>query len=317
MTQEGKLSRALAKAGEGGALKPSDSADASPALAATAPFTRAASPPSPRLKDVRRVKGRAGDPIYSVVMVSDRLGEVASQIRALRAKILAMNDGNPPRIITVTSGTRAEGKSTVAINLAAALSEIESGRVLLIDADILRPNQHIIANVEAHTGLNDILADDQIPLDGNIYETAIRNLDLIPSRTMTDNKDAENVLHQHCGALLEKVRRHYAFVIIDTPPVMIGSQASTFGKKSDGVILVARLEQTPRHVVKRATEEMLASGASVIGCILTHHQHHVPNFIYSFFGTPPPRYYRYHQDQPEVAAKGGKTRREADAERVE
>jgi len=302
MTQEGKLSRALAKAGEGDVLKPSDRAGISPSLAATAP-----PPPPPQLKDVRRVKGHAEAPIYSVIMVSDRLGEVASQVRALRAKILAMNEGNPPRVITITSGTRAEGKSTVAINLATALSEIESGRVLLIDADILRPNQHIIANVEARTGLNEILSDDQIPLDGNIYETSIRNLDLIPARTMTDDKDAENFLYQHCGALLDKVRRHYAFVIIDTPPVMIGSQASTFGKKSDGVILVARTEHTPRHVVKRATEEMLASGAKVIGCILTHHQHHVPNFIYSFFGTPPPRYYRYHQDQPKVTARSGKT----------
>lgn len=302
MAHAGKLSRALEKSGAGdklksekdGAVTSASSHPAETAVRVKAAARAVAPVKTPQsLPEIHRVTGCAGEPDYSVVMLSDRLGEVASQIRALRAKILAMNEGHPPRVLTITSGTRAEGKSTVTLNLATALSELESGRVLVIDGDILRPSQHLLANVTVETGLHEVLFDDDLPLDGNIYETAIHNLDLMPTRPITEDTDAESVLHRNCGPLLDKVRRHYAFVLIDAPPVMTGSQASTFGKKSDGVIMVARLESTPRHVVKRATEEIMASGAKVVGCILTQQKHHVPNFLYRFFGTPPPQYYHY------------------------
>lgn len=302
MAHAGKLSRALEKSGAGDKLKSEQDGavtSASPHPAGVAVRVKAeakavapAKMPQP-LSEIQRVTSCAGKPDYSAVMLSDRLGEVASQVRALRAKILAMNEGHPPRVLTITSGTRAEGKSTVTLNLATALSELESGRVLIIDGDILRPSQHLLANVRAETGLHDVLFDDNLPLDGNIYETAIHNLDLLPASPMADDTDTESVLHRNCGALLEKVRQHYAFVLVDAPPVMTGSQASAFGKKSDGVIMIARMESTPRHVVKRATEEMMASGATVVGCILTQQKHHVPNFLYRFFGTPPPQYYHY------------------------
>lgn len=298
MAHEGKLSRALEKSGGGDMLRSvEDSAGRTSEVEARIPEPIAAAKTRPPLTEIRRVQGLPGTPDYSVVMLSDRLGEVASQVRALRAKILAMNEGHPPLVITLTSGTRAEGKSTVTINLATALSEIELGRVLMIDGDVLRPTLHLLANLDARTGLNDALADDDIPLDGNVYETSVHNLDIMPARLMPPDADSESILHRNCGALLEKVRQHYAFVLIDTPPVMTGSQASTFGKKSDGVIMVARLESTPRHVVKRATEELIASGSKMLGCILTQQKHHVPDFLYRFFGTPPPRYYHYSDER--------------------
>lgn len=284
MPQNGKFSRALAKGGAGSKL-----AAASPGTGQTT------APPAtePDTNSVRRVKVAIGSPEFRAVMITDRGSEAAAQIRALRAKILALNEGNPPRVITVTSGSRDEGKTTVAFNLAAALSEIETGRVILIDGDMLRPNLHILLNMNPTTGLNNIFQDNRLPLDNNIYETPMDNLDVIPTEATTPETHDETFLHQNCARLLAKLRKLYAFVIIDTPPVMAGSQASAFGKHSDGVIIIARLEKTPRHVVKRAANEVLAAGAKVLGCFLTHHTHHVPDFIYRFFGTTPTYYYRY------------------------
>ena len=127
MSHQGKLSRAMAKSGSGDML----SAEATPAAAKDTPTTEVATtplaapaapvvpkpaPPAPA-KAIARVTGQADTPGYSMVIVADRLGEVAAQVRALRGKILAMNEGNPPRVITITSGTREEGKSTVSANL--------------------------------------------------------------------------------------------------------------------------------------------------------------------------------------------------------
>ena len=304
MSHQGKLSRAMAKSGAGDMLaaeaaapKPVHDAPAPPPLSAPVvqsnACVRAAAPARP----IQRVSGQAEAPGYSMVIVADRLGEVAAQVRALRGKILAMNEGRPPRVITITSGTREEGKSTVSANLAAALAEIEAGRVLLVDGDTLRPSLHRLFRITADTGLQDILHGSDIVLDNHVYETTIHNLDVLPAKPMSGDKDSESLLHQNCGLILEQLRKHYSFIIVDTPPVMTGSQAVAFGKHSDGVVLVARMEKTPRHVVKRAAQEILTAGAEVIGCILTHQKHHVPNFIYRFFGTTPPRYYRYGREK--------------------
>ena len=291
MTEEGKLSRAIAKAGAAEKLSAESAhAPSRPAGAVVAPGAPPARKAEPN--GLRRVRGHCGPPVSTALMFHDKAGEVASQIRALRARLMAMNRGRPPQVITISSGTREEGKSTIAFNFAVALSEIATGRVLVLDADSLRPVIHEIANVQAETGLNEIISHD-LSLDGNVYETCIPDLDVIPARPTIPTNGHEGKIHHLCRPLIDKLRKHYEFIIIDTPPVMAGTQATLFGKNGDGAIVVARLESTPRHVVKRAVSELTNAGVSVIGCILTHQKHHIPNPIYRLFGTTPSHYYKY------------------------
>jgi len=292
MAHKGKFARALSK-GSREKRAPQNNI-ASPDRPPVTPLAvKAKAKSKAKSLEIRRVKSEGVAPQPQAVLVTDRGGEVASQIRACRAKILALNDGRPPCAITVTSGGREEGKTTIAFNLAAALSEVNPGRVLLLDGDVLNPNINKMLNINPPTGLNRILENDNLSLDGNVYETIISNLDIIPSQPVSPESFIEARLHQRCGELIDQLRRFYAFIIIDTPPVLASSQACTFGKNSDGTLMIARLERTPRHVVKRATSELIGAGANLIGCILTGHKHHVPSLIYRFFGTTPSRYYRY------------------------
>lgn len=284
MADEGKLSRAMAKAGAGDKL--GTPAQQTPEVRAHAPAE------APKEALPQRVTDKWGKPRNDLAVLIDGGCAFSSQIRGLRAKIMAMNNGMPPRVLTITSGSREEGKTTVSMNLAAAFAEIHAGRVALVDGDLLQPCLHDALNVTVGEGLNEVLSDG-LRLDGRVYETAIPNVDLLPAKYDANNKFIEAVLHSQCSNLFDQLRKMYAYVIVDTPPVLAGSPASAFGKNSDGVILVARLEKTPRHVVTRAQEELTNAGAKVVGCALTHHRHHVPNFIYRFFGTTPSNYYRY------------------------
>ena len=228
----------------------------------------------------------------SVVMAHEPDSEIAAQVRGIRGRLLAMNKGNPPCVIVISSGNRGEGKTTTALNLCLALSEIGGGRVLLIDGDLLCPNVALRAGLDAKRGLLDAL-DAESNLDEAVYETRIPNLDILPTRAIASSDHSESALHQKTPALLKRLRSHYRFIVIDTPPVLAGSYAAAFGKCADGVLLVAQLERTSRHVVKRAQEELTKAGARVLGCILTHQKHHVPAFIYRLFGGSNSRYYRY------------------------
>lgn len=288
MANEGKFTRAFARS-KSPAREKADPAPAAQSATAPAPGREKET----RAREIQRVKPELNSPEYRGVIVTDRLSEAASQIRAVRSKLMALNQGAPPRVIGITSGSRQEGKTTMAFNLAAALSEVDPGRILLIDGDTLRPNVHTLLGLNPRSGLSNILQAESLPLDGNVYETQIHNLDVIPTPFAITDHDQERQLHQNAPRLIARLRERYSFVIVDTPPVMVGSQAATFGKCCDGMLLVAKLEKTPRHVVKRAAEELFSAGVNVLGCILTNRKHHVPNLIYRFFGTTPSHYYRY------------------------
>ena len=289
MADQGKFARAMAISGAGDKLLPSSGAPTEGAAPVVAAPVAAAACAEPKKDEIRRVSGCCTWPQPAAVMVHDTGGPIASQFRALRAWILAGRGGKPLSVITVTSATRGEGKTTVAYNLAVALSEVARGRVVLVDGDLHGPSLHTLAGVRGETGLNDIL-ENGLEMNDHVYETSVPRLDLVPSQP-TDR--LENKLHNGCKQLLANLRRNYAFVIIDTPPVLIGSHASVFAKNSDGVILVAQLEKTPRQAVKHAQEELAKAGATVTGCVLTHHKYHIPDWLYRYFGSTSSHYYHY------------------------
>jgi len=284
MAEKGKITRALRKSGAaaGGTSRPDQGADAPQTVAGSeapkAPF--------------RRVEGRCGQPDPTVVLVHDKWGEAATQFRAVRSKLLAMNEGEPPRVLTITSGTRKEGKTTVSLNLAAALCEVTKGRVVVVDGDPRGPGVHLLANAEVDKDMFDILQGEKLSLDDAVYETAVPGLDIIPACNITELDGQAGLLANRCEALLSELRRFYSFIIVDTPPVIASSEACTFGLHSDGALLVARLEKTSREVTKRAAEELQHSGTKILGCILTHRQHHVPGAIYRLVGHTPQYYYQ-------------------------
>ena len=286
MTQEGKLSRAMAKMLDTDLL-PSRKDDRVEESSPDALGELAQREP-----DFQRVRGHCGPIVSQAMIIHDPHSEVAGQLRALRARIMATDNGKGMKVIALSSGTRSEGKTTIAVNLALALSEISGGRVVLVDGDMLRPNIAKLVNLRGRAGLVNVL-ENNLDLNGNIYDSGIPNLDILPTQAVAINKESESPLHQQCHALMKKLRTYYQFVVIDTPPVMIGSHAGVFAKHADGVILIARLEKTSRQVVKRAADELVKAGANLVGCVLTYQRHHVPDFIYRFFGTTSSHYYRY------------------------
>lgn len=273
MSDEGKLSRALAKAGSDDALDVPQEGDRQQDKR-TAKSTGG----------LQRVLGQAGQVAPDVVMVHDKLGPVASQIRALRARLLAKERVTPLKILTVSSAQKGEGKSVTSANLAAALAELEEGAVAIIDGDLVGPRLHRIFNLSFDRGLNDILQDNA-RLDGGVYETGIAGVDLIPSHGVPERDGMESVLNQSVERFFRELERHYRYVVVDTPPVLTASQAVTFGRSSDGVILAVRLEKTPREVVRRAVGELVHSDVELLGCVLTHRRHHVPEWLWRVFGS--------------------------------
>jgi succinoglycan biosynthesis transport protein ExoP len=196
---------------------------------------------------------------------------LAESFRSTLASILYASDhGRSARVILVTSPGQGEGKSSTVSNLGLALAEI-SQRVLLIDADMRKPQLHQLFGVANTWGLSDVLKDRNsladAPLAALVRETAIPGLFVLPSGPGTTK--IANLLHsQRMAALIERFRKEFDTVLIDTPPMSVISDARMLAKLTDSVILVVRAGQTMRADAVAAKQRLTEDGISVMGTIL-------------------------------------------------
>ena len=188
----------------------------------------------------------------------------------LTSILFAGQDGARPRVIVITSPLPEEGKTTVVSNIAIALAEINRP-VLVIDADMRKPRMHEIFDIPNTWGLSDLLAGrnslNGCPREAFARETEIPDLYVLPSGPGA--RSISNLLHSpRTPELLERVRKEFDTVLIDTPPMMQIADARVLGQIADAVILVVRAGQTTRDTAKTAAARFDEDGTPVLGTVL-------------------------------------------------
>ncbi len=157
----------------------------------------------------------------------------AECFRTTAASLLfSEHGGTTPQAIVVTSANPQDGKSTIASNLAVALAETQR-RVLIIDADLRRPDLHRIFKIENRWGLIDILQGDieirEYPSDMLARETAVPNVHLLT--TGTANRSIIHLLNStRLPELIQRLRQHYDLVVIYPHPVLQIADAPFLGR---------------------------------------------------------------------------------------
>jgi len=206
-----------------------------------------------------------------LVTWEDKASPVAESFRNTLASILfSQQYAKRPQVILITSPGRSEGKSTTATNLAIALAEINQ-RVLLIDADVRRSALHKIFDVPNTWGLSDLLRErtplQDCPLEALARKTSVDGLYLLPSGPGTVS--VSNLLYSgRMSELLDRVRRDFETVVIDTPPILYVADARILARLSDAAVLVIRSGVTMRDTAMAAKERFDNDGIPVLGIVL-------------------------------------------------
>jgi capsular exopolysaccharide synthesis family protein len=156
------------------------------------------------------------------------------------------------RVIVITSATPGEGKSFVAANLALAAASV-GRRVLLVDADMRRPRQHRVWEINNLLGISNILAG-QTQLK-NAAQAVSSQVDILPSGKIPPNP-VTLLDSQRMADLVEEASQDYDFVIIDSPPLTAVTDALIIGKYVDGLLLVVRPGEV-RYSAVTATKLLL------------------------------------------------------------
>jgi capsular exopolysaccharide synthesis family protein len=190
---------------------------------------------------------------------------VAEAIRTLRTALHFGLAGHDVKVIAVTSPMPGDGKTTIASNLAIALSQANQ-RVLLIDADLRKPSQHIIFNLSSDVGWASVLGDRR-PIDEAIIHTDIPNLDVLPCGPLPANP-VELLNNGYFSEVLQMLRGRYDKVIVDSPPVMPVADARVIAAISDATLLVLRAERSTRRMSIGARNELWRVRAARLGVVL-------------------------------------------------
>lgn len=205
------------------------------------------------------------------------------QYRRLAAAFHQAQRSNGYKVAMIASAVAGEGKSLTAANLALTLSESYRRNVLLIDADLRRPSQHSIFQVSGAPGLSDGLIsveEPKLPL----HRLSSRLTVLPAGRPTSDPIGA--ITSERMRRLVEEAREVFDWVIIDTPPVGLLTDASLLASMADGVVLVVKAESTPYDLVNRAVDAL--GRERMMGVVLNRarEQAHGSSYDYYKYYTP-------------------------------
>jgi receptor protein-tyrosine kinase len=240
----------------------------------------------------------------NILTPNSKRSRIVEEFRLIKRKLIGRRwshaDGTGNTII-VTSALPQEGKTTVAINLAMSIAAEEDLRVLLIDADFIRPNALRQLGVSADKGLIDVIEDSRLDIGDVMLATDIERLSLIPSGRLHD-RCTELLASQRMSDLIHEMATRYPdrILIFDSPPVLATTESVTLASHMSRVVFVVQAERTRRELVTSALE--LLGDSQPMGIVLNRAK---PGLGSSEFGSYYGAYY-YH-------APGG----EAESERRE
>ena len=164
--------------------------------------------------------------------------------------------------LMVTSSNPSEGKSTTSVNLGVVLAQ-NGNKVLLIDGDLRKPKLHQFFEVDYTHGLSRFLVGQE-SLNEALVHTHIKNLDLIPAGVIPPNP-SELLGSNRMKVFLEKVEEYYNYIIVDTPPINVVTDAAVLSKFVSGVLLVVHYGSTNRDDFRRSVNQLKIAGANIIG----------------------------------------------------
>ncbi|WP_349866783.1 polysaccharide biosynthesis tyrosine autokinase [Leifsonia sp. WHRI 6310E] len=216
---------------------------------------------APSLGTVRRRRGATP----GLAMVGDTRSSSAEDFRQLRANLEFVAVDVPSPVFVVTSSILGEGKSTVAINLAIALSEGDK-RILLIDADLRRPGVAGYTGLVPGTGLSTVLAGrvtlaDAVQPWGDDGALSVMTAGRIPPNP------SELLSSRAMTALIEEARGMFDVIVIDTPPLGAVADAATLVPEADGTVVIVDRTAVRRNQLLHAVEAVRRAGGSVAGIV--------------------------------------------------
>ena len=214
---------------------------------------------------------------------------LSESFRSLRTSVLLSTAPRPPQTLLVTSAQAGEGKTSVASNLAMSFAQ-RGGPVLIVDADLRRPAVAKTLGVSNEKGLSSFLTGAHSLDDVLIQYEPVPNLWVLPAGPRPP--DPAELLSSHMmeGTLKDLMKR-FVHIVIDSPPLLLVTDAVVLSAMVDGVILVVASGTTARGALARAHRILENAGSRVLGMVLNKVDMRFDTYYGTYYGPYRESYY--------------------------
>lgn len=190
--------------------------------------------------------------------------EQVETLRAVRSQLMLKWFSEHRKTLTIVSVEKKEGRSFFAANLAIVFSQLGE-RTLLIDADLRQPRQHKLFNLEAKSGLSNLLAG-RADIDIINKINGFRDLSVLPAGTVPPNPS--ELIGKKMEQLLEQLSSGYDIILLDTPAHQQGTDAQVLSAKAGGALLLTRQHQSRLVKIQQLKDLFEDSAIALVGSII-------------------------------------------------
>ena len=220
------------------------------------------------IKNSDEIEKLSSIPIYGIIPKSKnkKTAKLADEAyRAIRTNLQFLPKHNSSNIISITSSVSGEGKTTIASNLAKILGQANK-KVIVLDLDLRKSSVHMQFDIPNNIGISNYLTD-QNTLEDVIINIENTNVDVITTGTLPPNP-SELILTEKMKDLVSILKEKYDYVIFDTPPVGLVTDALILMNYADIALLVARASYTRKEFIKNLDRLAQEHSQHTFGMIL-------------------------------------------------
>jgi receptor protein-tyrosine kinase len=223
-----------------------------------------------RVSADRRVVVRHGEDVKpgdQLILAHDPYNPRSERIRALRTELLLLNEGTRgANIVPVMSPCSGEGRSQLAAELALSFAQL-GRRTLLVDADMRKPQQHVLFATDNENGLSRSISAGEKPYFHPVVGLPLMHL-------LTAGPIPPNPLELLSDGRFEKLlsewRNSYEFIVIDTPPVSVCADGLAVATLAARVLLVSRAQHTSYKTTRDMLRRLETTQSNILGAVLNH-----------------------------------------------
>lgn len=189
---------------------------------------------------------------------------VVESYKAIRTNLMFLLSQTRSRTFEISSSLPGEGKSSCAVNLAIAFSQL-GNKILLIDGDLRKPSIYRKLRLQNVKGLSSVLVGFC-----DFEEAVVKvndNFDVLVSGPTPPNP-SELLGSEQMSRLLDIVKDKYDYVIIDTPPINVVSDAVVLAPKTEGIVMMVQDRKTTHEQFKKAVSSLSFANVRLLGAVL-------------------------------------------------
>ena len=219
-------------------------------------------------------------PTYEMRPVPDTHVLSREELVKLVQTIFLLPDSQCPSVVLFAGVESSSGCSSICAGAAHALAANVAERVCVVDSNLRYPSLHLSLGVGNSKGLSDALLCDE-PISEFVIQPQGEGPWLLPSGVKLSSRYG-TVNSSRLATRIGELRQEFRYVLLDSPPVNVFSDAIALGQAADGVVLVISANTTKKDAARKARESLEIAGARCLGAVLNNRTYDIPQRIYDW-----------------------------------